>query len=69
MKCPKCGWEGEESELVEETVDLKINDHFISAIFVMANKRSSFLCPICRTSLKVTKYMYGLEVESEDISK
>lgn len=65
MKCPKCGWEGEDSELIEVPADLRVEDHFFSATFVMAIKRSSFLCPSCRTTVKNVKYFYGREAESE----
>ncbi|HEY3419175.1 MAG TPA: hypothetical protein VGK23_01310 [Methanomassiliicoccales archaeon] len=67
MKCPKCGWEGEESELVEEPSELRPNDKFGSAIFIMAAKRSTFVCPSCRTPLLEKKFMYGGEVESKDL--
>lgn len=67
MKCSKCGWEGEESELVEEPSELKPNDNFNSAIFVMATKRSVFKCPVCGTPLKEKKFMYGGQVESKII--
>jgi hypothetical protein len=67
MRCPKCGWVGEESDLVEEPAELKLNDKFGLSIFVMAVKRIKLTCPNCRTPLKEKKFMYGGEVESEDL--
>jgi hypothetical protein len=67
MKCPKCSWEGDESQLIEEPADLRLNDKFSSAIFVMAIKRFAFLCPKCRTQLLEKKYMYGMEMETEKV--
>jgi predicted RNA-binding Zn-ribbon protein involved in translation (DUF1610 family) len=64
MRCSKCGWEGEESELIEKPSELRPNDHLNSAIFIMATTRSVFTCPVCGTPLEEKKFMYGGEVES-----
>jgi hypothetical protein len=67
MRCPKCGWEGEGSELIGEPTNLKLNDNFTSAFFILAKKRRIVLCPVCRTPLRTGLFMYGIEVESEGI--
>jgi hypothetical protein len=69
MKCAKCGWEGEASELIDEPTDLKLNDHFDFAIFIMATKRRTFLCPVCRTPFQTAKFRYGMENEREDLQE
>jgi hypothetical protein len=67
MKCSKCGWVGKASELIGEQSELKVNDHFNSAIFIMATDRKNFLCPVCRTPLQTAGFLYGIEKEREDM--
>jgi NAD-dependent SIR2 family protein deacetylase len=69
MRCPKCGWEMEESELIEEPTELRINDRFNAIFFPMATKRNNYLCPQCKTPLRTAKVYFGWKVESEDISE
>lgn len=65
MRCSKCGWEGEQSEMIEKRSELRPSDNFDSAIFIMATKRSVLSCPVCGTPLVEKKFFYGGEVESK----
>jgi NAD-dependent SIR2 family protein deacetylase len=67
MNCSKCGWGGEESDLIEEPTELRINDQFNAVFFPLATKRNNYLCPLCRTPLRTAKIWYGWKLEIEDI--
>jgi NAD-dependent SIR2 family protein deacetylase len=69
MKCPKCGWVGGESELIEEPTELRINDKFNAGFYPLATKRNNYHCPECKTPLRTARIWFGLKLEMEDISE
>ena len=68
MKCPSCGWEGKESELIEEPSKLDPTDQFYILKWYMGTTRRIYLCPRCRTPLQTARFLYGIQHERKDLS-
>ena len=61
VKCYKCDWEGEESELVERPGNLQFYDNILKQQTTAEITRKEYACPRCGEMLKSKRFVDGIE--------
>jgi hypothetical protein len=67
MKCPKCGWQGDESDLIRVPADLETKDGYFTVLAMTTLRRWNYLCPSCQEALRTARQLYGFEHRKEDL--
>ncbi|HNU35651.1 MAG TPA: hypothetical protein PKJ15_03565 [Methanomassiliicoccales archaeon] len=60
MKCYKCDWEGEDTEMVEREGNLLFYDHLLKERINAEITRREFLCPKCGEVLVSKRLVDGI---------
>ena len=67
MKCPDCGWSGDEGQMVVKEVPLEPEDNLYTVIHFGQVKRKISSCPKCGRPLRSDRYLYGSKHEGRNI--